>query len=511
LVFHPRVPGQREGRITFTSNGPTSPDTLHVDGNGVGPSIAISPSGLSFGAVSLALSQLDSVLVRNPSGATLSINSIVSNNASQFGIINAGPVSVLPGDSLRIRVTFHPTTLGQKDGRITFTHNGASSPDTIHVNGVGVRLTALVPRYLEGDSATGANRIPFAYRAHLEGLLASHAYRYINQVVTSTDPASSNGAGNCIFASPSGAFVRSTTPDLGTTGNYGTLTTDSSGVYDGWFVTESNGNPRFAPAGFVFMRICINDGGAGTTVFGRITTTDSVRVVKLGPASDASSGTGLRGASGGTARQFVFVYDDSTGTGRPVSGSFVESDGTVNTTGNGYASFYADFVDTVGGAFGVVVPNLLPNGIRLVVQRSLVSGAVIAYATDVDGTWPSGASTVNPAGGTTAIVLTQGDLNHTTDVEPGPGVVRRFMLSQNGPNPFRPTTTIRFSVAEGGVATVVVYDVLGKVVATPFSGLVTPGQVYTVTVDGKRLQSGVYWYRLKSGNRTATKKMVLLR
>jgi hypothetical protein len=57
----------------------------------------------------------------------------------------------------------------------------------------------------------------------------------------------------------------------------------------------------------------------------------------------------------------------------------------------------------------------------------------------------------------------------------------------------------------------VVYDVLGKVVATPFSGLVTPGQVYTVTVDGKRLQSGVYWYRLKSGNRTATKKMVLLR
>jgi hypothetical protein len=283
------------------------------------------------------------------------------------------------------------------------------------------------------------------------------------------------------------------------------------GVYEGWFVTEPTGNSRFTPAGFVFMRICINDGGAGTTVFGRFTTVDSVRVVKLGPAPDDSSGTGLRGASGGSAQECVFLYDDAAGTGRPISGSFVESDGTINSIGNGYATFYADNVDTVGGAFGVVVPNALPNGIRRVERRSLVSGTVVASATDLDGMWPSGASTVNPAGGTTEIVLTGTDLNPTTDVEPGSRVERRFMLSQNGPNPFHPTTTIRFSVAEGGVATIVVYDVLGRVVATPFNGLVTPGQEYKVTVDGKRLRSGVYWYRLKSGNRTATRKMVLMR
>lgn len=84
------------------------------------------------------------------------------------------------------------------------------------------------------------------------------------------------------------------------------------------------------------------------------------------------------------------------------------------------------------------------------------------------------------------------------------------MLSQNGPNPFHPTTTFRFSVAETGVATVVVYDVQGHVVATPFNGLATPGQEYLVTVDGQKLHPGVYWYRLKCGNRVATKKMVLL-
>ena len=124
--------------------------------------------------------------------------------------------------------------------------------------------------------------------------------------------------------------------------------------------------------------------------------------------------------------------------------------------------------------------------------------------------WPGGANTINPVGGTTPLVLTRGDLDRTTGVEPGPTVLRRFMLSQNGPNPFRPMTNIRFSVAESGVAMIVVYDIQGKVVATPFNGPATPGQEYVVTVDGQKLQPGVYWYRLKCGNRTATKKMVLL-
>ena len=509
IVFHPRVTGLRGGRITFTNNGPPVTDTVHVEGTGVMPTIAISPSPLSFGALSPALTQLDSLKVQNPGSATLSITSIASNNPSQFEIVDAGPMSVAPGDSVPVRVKFHPTTIGQKDGRITFVHNAATSPDTIHVQGFGVSLTTVLPRYLEGVNGTDSNRIPFAYRARLEGLLSKHSYRYINQVVTSADAASSNGGGNCIFPPPTGPFVRSAAPDLGSAENYGTLTTDSTGVYEGWFVTEPNGNARFTPAGFVFMRICINDGQAGTTVFGRLTTSDSVRVVKLGPAADDSNGTGLRGVTTGSALEFVLVYDDSAGTGRPISGSIVENDGTANTIANGYASFYATRVDTVGGAFGVVVPNKLPNGIRRVELRFLASGAEAASTADGDGLWPSGAISVNPAGGTTEIVLTGADWANTADV--GSLVARRFMLSQNGPNPSFSRTTIRFSVAESGTATLVIYDILGHVAATPFNGLVTPGQEYVVSIDGNRLPSGVYLYRLKSGHRTATKKMVLIR
>jgi hypothetical protein len=71
-------------------------------------------------------------------------------------------------------------------------------------------------------------------------------------------------------------------------------------------------------------------------------------------------------------------------------------------------------VDDVRGAFGTVVPNLLTTGVRRVERRSLASGAIVTSATDADGLWPSGAQTVNPVGGTTAVALSSADVNHLT-------------------------------------------------------------------------------------------------
>ncbi len=107
---------------------------------------------------------------------------------------------------------------------------------------------------------------------------------------------------------------------------------------------------------------------------------------------------------------FVFAYDNTSGTGRPISGSFIESDGTANTTANNYAPFYANSVDDVNGAFGVILPNVLPNGIQRIERRSLATGAILDTAKDNDGVWPSGANTINPSGGTSEIVLAGTDL-----------------------------------------------------------------------------------------------------
>ncbi len=87
----------------------------------------------------------------------------------------------------------------------------------------------------------------------------------------------------------------------------------------------------------------------------------------------------------------------------------------------------------------------------------------------------------------------------------------QFSLSQNYPNPFNPSTEITFSVGKGGPASLKVHDVLGREVATLFDGPAEDGRMYRVGFDGRGVASGVYVYRLVSGDRTDVKRMALVR
>ena len=376
--------------------------------------------------------------------------------------------------------------------------------------------TVLLPQFIEGVTGTNSNRVPFAYRVRCTGLLAHATYRYYNQVVTSADAATTNGAGNCIFASATGDFIRTTSVSLSTVGGYGTFTSDATGMYEGWFVCEPTANARFVPGRFIFMRIMLNDGGSGTTVATRLTTADSVRVVRLSAAAGDSTGTGLRCTSAAGARDFVFAFDNITGTGRPISGSFIENDGTANTTANSYAAFYSNSVNGVDGAFGIVLPNTLPNGIQRFERRSFATGEIVASATDADGVWPSGANTMNPSGGTTAIVLTGTDVSLMTGVERTPDHSAQFSLSQNYPNPFNPRTTIEYQIPRPAHVTLKVYDVMGREVATLVDEEQGPGsrsvQFPSPAAENgamNNLASGIYFCRLQAGEVVGVRKLLL--
>src|SRR3990172_2010479 len=98
---------------------------------------------------------------------------------------------------------------------------------------------------------------------------------------------------------------------------------------------------------------------------------------------------------------------------------------------------------------------------------------------------------------------------------PGNPVPENFWLGQNYPNPFNPTTTIRFSIppfegSSGRIVTVTIYDILGREVATLVNEQLKPG-TYEVQWDGREFSSGIYFYKLISGNYLETKKMVLLK
>ncbi|MCC5925146.1 MAG: T9SS type A sorting domain-containing protein [Bacteroidetes bacterium] len=85
-----------------------------------------------------------------------------------------------------------------------------------------------------------------------------------------------------------------------------------------------------------------------------------------------------------------------------------------------------------------------------------------------------------------------------------------YTLNQNFPNPFNPTTTISFELAQSGMTTLRVYDALGRVVATLVNDTM-PAGFHNVNFDASNLGSGVYIYELVSGNVRLTNKMTLVK
>ena len=120
-----------------------------------------------------------------------------------------------------------------------------------------------------------------------------------------------------------------------------------------------------------------------------------------------------------------------------------------------------------------------------------------------------------------------GSVNFSKEIEVNTELSIEFKLHQNYPNPVNPTTTIKFSIPSanspilggakslfasggGGLVTLKVYDALGSEVTTLVNEVKSPGN-YEVTFKANALASGIYYYRLKAGDFTETKKMILLR
>jgi hypothetical protein len=98
-----------------------------------------------------------------------------------------------------------------------------------------------------------------------------------------------------------------------------------------------------------------------------------------------------------------------------------------------------------------------------------------------------------------------------TKVEGRPPVPTTFKLYQNYPNPFNPSTIIQYTLDRPNHTTLKVYDLLGREVATLVDEYQTAGLKPPVHFDASRLASGVYLYRLKSGEFSAVNKLVFLK
>ncbi|NOY57647.1 MAG: T9SS type A sorting domain-containing protein, partial [Calditrichaeota bacterium] len=85
-----------------------------------------------------------------------------------------------------------------------------------------------------------------------------------------------------------------------------------------------------------------------------------------------------------------------------------------------------------------------------------------------------------------------------------------FALEQNYPNPFNPTTNINFSLGKVTNVELTVFNVLGQKVATLVNQRM-PAGTYDVTWDASNVTSGLYFYIMKAGNFTVTRKMMVIK
>jgi len=110
--------------------------------------------------------------------------------------------------------------------------------------------------------------------------------------------------------------------------------------------------------------------------------------------------------------------------------------------------------------------------------------------------------------------VTYGDTTLTGVQNISTEIPSNYSLSQNFPNPFNPSTKIRFAIPNDNRTTnnvqLIIYDVMGREIQTLVNEKLQAGS-YETTFDGSGLTSGVYFYRMVADNFTETKRMLMLK
>lgn len=163
---------------------------------------------------------------------------------------------------------------------------------------------------------------------------------------------------------------------------------------------------------------------------------------------------------------------------------------------------------TVTGTTSKVGGELVDAGGNVVTAINSTSSNPFTLTAPSSGTYTVNAGFKNPSkkwGTTSAVINITGIDEKLIGLSP-----KNFALYSNYPNPFNPSTKIRYAISQTTFTSLKVYSILGQEVATLINEEKTPG-VYEVNFDATNLSTGTYIYRLQAGNYTEIKKMILLR
>lgn len=309
-------------------------------------------------------------------------------------------------------------------------------------------------------------------------------------------------------------------PPSGAGGVYYVRKTTNGGV--NWIAQAPPGITNCASASNTLFIIDQNFYGFGTSGTGLAA---NVRSIITSDGGTTWYNAQLTGSPTGSSQAFVSSLTFNSNKLIGLGGSSNTSN-TISRTTNGGTSWTSLTIPsslTAASFFASFVPNsntvyMLISGTSTQAFKSTNSGAnwttltwaagITSKVTQMEAIYSSGSAYVYAVcadGSVCKLVDPVTDVNTNNTVIPS-----EYKLEQNFPNPFNPSTTINYSIPKESNVTLKVYNILGSEVKT----LVNEKQSvnnYTITADFSNLPSGIYYYTLKAGDFTMTKKLMLVK
>jgi Secretion system C-terminal sorting domain len=349
-------------------------------------------------------------------------NYAVSSNTGTGNIVvfsgtGTGPVTVtglVGGTNYTVYVYEYNGSAGSNNYLIS---SSTGNPATTTTTGVSPLLQQInftsVSTPLYGSSGT-ATRLPLMYYATVSGLSPNTTYRYYTQAGIPTDfGTAATGAGNSILIDYTAGpitYTYTSAASITTANNYGKFTTNASGSFRGAFGFVNTGNARFTAGNVVYPTIALGEDVATPSIQYRYALNEGITILTFATTAGANDGTFIKGASLASVGNVVGLWQSVDGNSivaaRPLSMTLVEN---PTFLGAPWAASFVTGYDLTAGSWNAIIPNANANGVRLVQQFNISTGAVVGCDADADGTWPDGAVTANPTGGTTAIQITSTD------------------------------------------------------------------------------------------------------
>ncbi len=549
VTFSPTSEMAYAANLTISSNDPVTPAlVVNMTGNGILPGeteFEISTTTLNFGNVSRG-AQRDMILTISNvgAGADLVISQAILTGDPVFQLPVPAPYTIGWEESLDLVVTFHPMAEGPYTGTLTLTTNDADEQT--------------VPVTLSGNGVIGPHFNPVPLGASTYNIVVERTYMNGQPLTLETNDEIGVFDGDlCVGAGIVGEFW---------TGAITTTRESAPGAGDGfvdghpidYVIWDDSALLEYIPTAYYHVH---GNGTFGADLYSSV----YLMIGTLPPAAlTAAPGTlnfGTVNVGQTPTRTFTISNDGGVaatltsgtisnpaytvapaiaGATIPLFGSTmftVTFTPTEETTYDGTITIVhpagADLVVNLNGS-GYIVRAEVSGVVSRLDNGNPIEGAVVTIAgtastpTGADGHYAL--ADIMPGTGIETTVTATGYITFTgtVDLVSGPNTrdftleeeiavnegsaatVTEYALHQNFPNPFNPTTTIRFDLVEPQVVKVTLFNLMGQEVMSLVNGPVEAG-IHVITLDAKNLSSGVYFYNIECPAYTEMKKMILIK